>query len=1185
MDKNALISCFHDTQNFLINGPLQRKTILAQQSNKVYPEGFKSFKTPVPQTARITVCKGTSFATARQYISHGRTAVLNFANPHRPGGGVTNGAMAQEECLCRSSNLYPCLTAANVATEYYAYNKRIKHYFFSDRLIYTRGITVFKTDDPVPQMLPAHEWFDVDVITCAAPYVAKRKYTNQAALLDLFKNRIRNIFEAALDNDVKVLILGAFGCGAFKNPPKLVAQAFNEVIKEIRYASAFKQIVFAIKPTTNFSRLNPSADQNPCPNLTAFQLEFDGISPELDAFMPFDSEPAAHAYSCIVMPSGRVFAARKECAHYRNWQQTNPYSGKQFSILGDSVSTLEGYNPGNYKVFYQGETTKLTDVSEMKDTWWGKVIDFFGAELLVNNSWSGSRVTMMPNGSSDRLFPAGVSNERTAGLHIGNVKPDVILVNMGINDWANGVSVDPVKDECTVDAYYRSFSSAYEDMLVKLKKNYPQSEIWCCTLGTTSISRNSSFEFPRSYKGIDIGIYNEAIRISARRHGCNVIELRVSYDTLDGTHPSAVGMNTIAAMVIRRMNPDAATEFMECKEDNHDYIMTGPTDAYDFYTCRKCGKEKQNCPSEVFEDSDALLGTEVDNSQYIDLYPGKTTLLYSDTLKLYLCHSGETVTIQKKQIRVGREKDCDLRFDNSYIARDQATFFYEDQSWFLQDNLTTNGTYINNQKLQPMKKYRLYCNDVIGFANKAVEVVFDRTEPVADPAEATDKTMIAILETAMKDFSNSGFNNDPALKLILAALLKAPLYFPVEIDIAAMLGSLDPAKLKAGDTIQPQDDVKMRILTLNAPDGAEIIPMFTSSEKAQKHQSVSTIRHYPQDYIATLLQMNKTVIINPFDEARFIMTPAFLKDILVPLLEKASEQPAVPDSVPQPVSVGVETDGLENSLIHGKYRILKQIGGVNPVGIYLAMNEQTNQVCAIKACKKTDRSRIIRECLLNEALTLTKLNHPAIPKIYDILEDNNFTYIILEYIQGETLDAILKREGAQPAARVIDWAKQLCDVLRYLHNLNPPHIYRDMKPSNVMLQPDGRVRLIDFGIMRRYDKNKDWDTTVLGTKGYAPPEQYGGAGQTDARADIFALGMTMHHLVTGVNPTKPPYITLPIRQIKPALPIQLEMIIQKCIEPSREKRYQTAESLLRALNGEPEPGKKKDLFSKLFGKH
>lgn len=422
MNNKKLIECFYDSVN-ISEHILKSETEKAIKSNKIYKENFVVKKKNSKCLYRdifdyIVFEPNTTFKAAQKYLQYGKTVVLNFANPHNSGGGVHNGAMAQEECLCRSSNLYPCISNKNVFNDYYLYHKDMNHYFFSDRLIYTKGVTVFKDDSDVSQIMPKNEWFNVDVITCAAPYIAKRKYTNKTALKELFKGRIKNIFEAAIDNDVEVIILGAFGCGAFKNPPEVVAKAFHEVIEENNYSSYFKKIVFAIK----------SNDVNDS-NYDAFFDEFFGEygttllkTPPLPLIEPLNKkcEDDYHLHS-----------------DYDSWKWKNKYYGKQFSILGDSISTLAGYNPKGYKVFYDDENCEKSVVKEMKDTWWGKVIDFFGGELLVNNSWSGCRVTRLEyNGP---LFPSGCSDERTAALHISDVKSDVILVYLGTNDWANGI--------------------------------------------------------------------------------------------------------------------------------------------------------------------------------------------------------------------------------------------------------------------------------------------------------------------------------------------------------------------------------------------------------------------------------------------------------------------------------------------------------------------------------------------------------------------------------------------------------------------------------------------------------------------------------------------------------------------------------------------------------------------------
>lgn len=269
-DRNALIEAFKDTVEISKSRAMGRATKRAAGASKVYFERFRAKKRLKRGGASIVVEDNTTFSAAGKYRS-GRTAVLNFANPMTPGGGVRAGAMAQEECLCRSSNLYLCLTGSPFA-DFYGYHRSRDDDLFSDRLIYTPGVTVFKTDDDIPKLMPRRSRFRVDVITCAAPYNARRR--DRGELKAIFMSRIRNIFEAALDNGARTLILGAFGCGAFQNPPDVVAAAFRETIEENGYDGMFDRIVFAIKSTAGG---DASA---PCPNITAFEREFRGFSGE-----------------------------------------------------------------------------------------------------------------------------------------------------------------------------------------------------------------------------------------------------------------------------------------------------------------------------------------------------------------------------------------------------------------------------------------------------------------------------------------------------------------------------------------------------------------------------------------------------------------------------------------------------------------------------------------------------------------------------------------------------------------------------------------------------------------------------------------------------------------------------------------------------------------------------------------
>ncbi len=233
------------------------------------------------------------------------------------------------------------------------------------------------------------------------------------------------------------------------------------------------------------------------------------------------------------------------------------------------------------------------------------------------------------------------------------------------------------------------------------------------------------------------------------------------------------------------------------------------------------------------------------------------------------------------------------------------------------------------------------------------------------------------------------------------------------------------------------------------------------------------------------------------------------------------------------------------TIIDDKYEVLKEIGKGGMSIVYLAMDRRLNKQWAVKEIRKTGNGRndeVVINSLIAETNLMKRLDHPALPRIVDIIDNGETLYIVMDYVEGESLDKILKEYGSQPQELVIDWAMQICDALSYLHSQTPPIIYRDMKPANVMLKPEGNIKIIDFGIAREYKEKNLADTTILGTKGYAPPEQYG-SRQTDARSDIYALGMTMHHLLTGVDPRGSDYEYFPVRQWNPEIHEGIEYII------------------------------------------
>ena len=245
-----------------------------------------------------------------------------------------------------------------------------------------------------------------------------------------------------------------------------------------------------------------------------------------------------------------------------------------------------------------------------------------------------------------------------------------------------------------------------------------------------------------------------------------------------------------------------------------------------------------------------------------------------------------------------------------------------------------------------------------------------------------------------------------------------------------------------------------------------------------------------------------------------------------------------------------------------RYLILRILGQGGMGTVYLAKNINTDTYWAIKEIQKKEHSEIE---LPAEPKLLKRLVHPALPRLFDILEQDGKLYMVSDYINGISLDKKIEEEGKIGEETVVNWAIQLCKALDYLHSQKPNSIiYRDMKPSNIILSADGTLKLVDFGIAREFKQQSAGDTVYIGTRGYAAPEQYG-TGQTSAASDIYSLGVTMHQLLTGKSPFEPPFVLKPVRYFDTSLSPGIEGIILKCTTQNINDRYKSASELLRAL--------------------
>ncbi|MFZ1888863.1 MAG: serine/threonine-protein kinase [Candidatus Binataceae bacterium] len=227
-----------------------------------------------------------------------------------------------------------------------------------------------------------------------------------------------------------------------------------------------------------------------------------------------------------------------------------------------------------------------------------------------------------------------------------------------------------------------------------------------------------------------------------------------------------------------------------------------------------------------------------------------------------------------------------------------------------------------------------------------------------------------------------------------------------------------------------------------------------------------------------------------------------------------------------------------NTIVGGRYRAIRPLGGGGMKMVYLAEDLRlASRLCALAEMVDTftspEKQQDAVAAFQREADMLATLSNEHIPRVFDRFSEENRHYLVMEYIEGQTLeDRLRENDGKLPEGEVIDIALQICDTLAYLHSLSPPVIYRDLKPSNVMLTANGQVKLIDFGIARHFLPMQN--ATMIGTQGYAPPEQY--RGRVEFRSDLYALAATMHHAISGRDPAaEPPFSFPPLRSAAPGV--------------------------------------------------
>lgn len=258
-----------------------------------------------------------------------------------------------------------------------------------------------------------------------------------------------------------------------------------------------------------------------------------------------------------------------------------------------------------------------------------------------------------------------------------------------------------------------------------------------------------------------------------------------------------------------------------------------------------------------------------------------------------------------------------------------------------------------------------------------------------------------------------------------------------------------------------------------------------------------------------------------------------------------------------------------------RYELVDKIGKGGSAVVYKAWNKALKCYVAVKICDNKQDFQI------KEREVLKELRHPALPMLLDYMETKESMYLVMEYIEDLNLEEYIERYGPIEEEQAISWAVEIAEVLLFLHTRGEPVIYQDMKPSNVMIDTDRKIKLIDFGsVFLKHQENQE-EYIYTGTYGYGAPEQFEKRAWecVDERSDIYALGATLHHMLTGNNPSKPPFILGPLRFYNGALSGELEKIVSKATMTQKERRYANLQEMKNALK---RAGRRESISRKLY---
>lgn len=472
--------------------------------------------------------------------------------------------------------------------------------------------------------------------------------------------------------------------------------------------------------------------------------------------------------------------------------------------------------------------------------------------------------------------------------------------------------------------------------------------------------------------------------------------------------------------------------------------------------------------------------------------------------------------------------------------------------------------------------------------------------PIDEPIETFEpKIETSIDDEVVPSIDDFGFSSPEVSTNIVDETAVADVSQPI-FEESEKVGFEQPKDLVEDSKFEPQilgdEPVSIsKAATEEVKFDEEVIPPIADILAEPENVAEIEEQSQPQTFESSIEMPDLPLVLeNQDDQTKFDSVRIIQKDEIeeseIPPVIKAESSVAEPDDASKegrpfttPNIGNTDTDGRKSAklkpldegvILNGRYEIVRKIGGGGMGAVYLANDRNLGGV--LRAVKEMVQSYIESDQqdkaisdFKRESLLLTSLDHPAIPTIYDYFFDEKEArfYLVMKYISGGDLAGRLRSapEGRIDEKSVTEWAIQIADVLEYLHNHEPPIVYRDLKPANVMIDGNtGRVMLIDFGIARWVNKEEK-GVTAVGTMGYAPPELF--SGNVEARSDIYSLGSTMFHLLTGADPQSNPLLIFDFqknprpRQINSQLSDQIEQILMRSVEYNSELRFASAAQL------------------------